>query len=77
MKVHELISYLQKLNPESEIYQENDEYDFVRYFSVTEYPYSVDIAKCSHNSFINCKENKNTEIVVFPEKITIHNSFNK
>lgn len=81
MKVHELISHLQKLNPEAEICQENNEYDFVRYFSVINYPNPVDAAKAGHERFHDWAENKNIacskiEIVVFPEKITAHNNFN-
>lgn len=78
MKVHELISHLQKFNPQSEVCFENREYDFERYFKleilpkeklVEEYYYSITQTNYYRSIDNSTLENKKQKIIYFPQNL--------
>ena len=73
MKVKELISVLQKFNPESEICEENNEYDFPRYFYFNALPRVVDATAADAQDYFayyldNYSDNTQKIVVIREDK---------
>lgn len=74
MKVKELISSLEKFDPESEICEVNYEWGYPRYFKFEISPYVVNVIKsCVYNSFAYYRDGREDE----SEKIVLIGMSNK